>query len=299
MSDTENNEEIAPINNGEAVGGSDENVINSPDYQEYTYPLDDVTQEGGNVSINGVNFIYNVDGNLTLDTTQKGFENLDTYSIDDMSIGEDGSINFTTNSIVDSLDGNYQETEMSFTSDSLLGSINEANRIKQNSLELEAKKHNDFMKVFNKHNENMLKAQVSIANGIKEQNNILLGTLSANLSNNQVMEQHAKNTEVYQNYATANNVVSYQKTDYELNGDDNIKNSEGNKIIPIHEKARKDSEQRIDQEEINKTTTEELMDFFDGMIDGVTDTVTDNDFENPFDWINDMLKEETEKGIHV
>jgi hypothetical protein len=103
-------------------------------------------------------------------------------------------------------------------------------------------------------------------------------------------------------------ILVSSKVDYEINGDDNITNSNGDKIIPIHEKAKKDSEKAIELRDMNTTVWEDLEGLADDMIVGLTGDVDSpeqladmfsGEMKNPFDWINDMLEEEAEKGIQV
>lgn len=64
------------------------------------------------------------------------------------------------------------------------------------------------------------------------------------------------NTKIVENIEKKNEHLDYLK-----NGHEQLKDSEGNKIIPREIQAKKDAEVHIDKESLNKTTIDEIMEF--------------------------------------
>jgi hypothetical protein len=110
---------------------------------------------------------------------------------------------------------------------------------------------------------------------LKKQNEILI---SGNKSNATAVAINAQ-TEVsktYYNKATSKNISQNSINQFGLNGDENIRNSNGDKIIPIHEKAKKDSEKAIETSNMNNTDLTKVLDIFDDVDENSNDLSDDN-----------------------
>jgi hypothetical protein len=91
--------------------------------------------------------------------------------------------------------------------------------------------------------------------------------------------------------AVGNN-LGVQKKQFELKGSESVKNSSDEKIIPIHEKAKYHSEKRIDEERANKTDYSKIT---QGFIDDAVATVTDED--NAFNLLGEVFTLPTDYEI--
>lgn len=90
--------------------------------------------------------------------------------------------------------------------------------------------------------------------------------------------------------------------DFSKDGNETLKDSNGNVIKPREIQAKKDAEQFIDQEDINKTTMDDLLDFVPESLGGALDAVADvlgstdgfSESFNPFTYLDNLLKEDFE-----
>lgn len=89
-------------------------------------------------------------------------------------------------------------------------------------------------------------------NELIAENNRLLAT---SINSNAISKAINKQTEVqnfHGNIQTNKNLLESEKLDFQINGYDDLKDTDGNKILPIKEKAKYHAEKRIDVEKENK-----------------------------------------------
>lgn len=126
---------------------------------------------------------------------------------------------------------------------------------------------------------------------IENQNNLIADQtkqiVAGNQSNgisNAIKEQTSKQ-EVHNGFATNKNILVSQKTNFEINGgkitdedgiEHDIVDTDGNKIIPMHQQAKYHAEKRIDEEKSNNTDyLQEVIDFVTDVVDDTIDTIED------------------------
>ncbi len=172
--------------------------------------------------------------------------------------------------------------------------INNSSHMKsQNEL---LKNQNDLIKKTND-------IQASLVNEIKIQNQINATLVTATFENARETKLQTVMLNEHNNYSTANNIMQYQKADFEVNGvgvDGTIlKDSNDDDIIPMHEQAKYHAEKHIDEKRANTTDIMPMLqsledDHLDSSIDvDIMSNVIKDMFESvSLDSVPNNLKEE-------
>jgi hypothetical protein len=123
-----------------------------------------------------------------------------------------------------------------------------------------------------------------LVNEIKKQNESISVMAQALVSSSALQKQHNELinnqnqvNEILAGYIIPNEILKNQKLNFDINGVDDLENSNGDKIIPMYEKAKANSEISIEKGLSNQIDHEDLLSFFE---DGVKAVDTMNKLED-------------------
>jgi glutaredoxin 2 len=194
------------------------------------------------------------------------------YNIDEQgvitvsSLTEDEKLK--SNIDTSSLQSNTDKVETN-TSDGLLNQLKNNTESTNSRIDIQ----NDLMsaQLALTHEQNQTIAEH--VNAVNQQNKIL-STLTDGV--NALVKLKVEENLINGAISANKDILIASKVDYEINGDENIRNSNGDKIIPIHEKAKKDSEKAIETSNMNNTDLTKVLDIFDDVDENSNDLSDDN-----------------------
>ncbi|RLA83620.1 MAG: hypothetical protein DRG78_03800 [Epsilonproteobacteria bacterium] len=133
---------------------------------------------------------------------------------------------------------------------------------------------------------------------MNESNSIAMKQLEATQIQNKLLESQLKNSIISSHLENEVNNIEIAKGNFEISGlmgePDNLKqlkNSQGHNVVPIVDKAIKDSEKGVETGAMNGISFESVGDIISDTIDDVLE------FGNPFEAIFKELKEDIEREI--
>jgi hypothetical protein len=104
----------------------------------------------------------------------------------------------------------------------------------------------------------------------------MVGSVSLQQQHNELINNQNQVNEVLAGYIIPNEILKNEKMNFDINGSDDLKNSNGDSISPMKEKALANSETNIEKSLSNQIDHEELLAFFE---DGVKAVDTLNKLE--------------------